>query len=83
MAEDGKASDHDGNEDNVDACTCGIELQESEATPDTQLPAATGGVVIAIEESPDEDEIDGCDAVPNDTKATTDEELPAATGGIG
>ena len=83
MLEDEKAADHDGDEENVDACTCGIELQESEATPDTQLPAATGGVIIAPGESRDEDDGDGCDVVLNGIEATTDEELPAATGGVG
>jgi hypothetical protein len=82
MAEAGNEAGPD-DEEHIDGCSCCVELQESEATPDAELPAASGGVIAAAEEPQDQDGIDGCDTVLSNTDGTTDEELPAATGGIG
>ena len=81
MTKDGVAPSIDVHEDDVDSCLCDIELHDTEATPDVELPPATGGVEVAQQEHADEDHIDGCDLDFNNADATPDEELPAAVGG--
>jgi hypothetical protein len=70
-----------GDEDAVDGCD--VEFQDSDATPDAELPPAAGGVVAATPEAQaEEDGIDGCDVEFGDTEATRDEDLPVAVGGV-
>ncbi len=84
MAENASTAAQDGDEEHIDGCSCGTELQQGEMTADTELPVASGGVIAAPQEQApeDEDEIDGCDAVFGSTEVTADEELPPATGGV-
>jgi hypothetical protein len=42
MAKKKKVSDSEVNENDIDGCDCSIE--EADATPDEDLPAAVGGV---------------------------------------
>jgi hypothetical protein len=62
-------------EDDIDGCD--FEFDESEATPDAELPVAAGGVQVSNEE-----EIDACDVDFTDAEPTTDAELPLAVGGV-
>ena len=82
MAAVGGAALADGDEDDVDGCD--VEFQDSDATPDAELPPASGGVVAAAapEAPADEDGIDGCDVEFGDTDTTRDEDLPVAIGGV-
>jgi hypothetical protein len=69
-------------DEDADDCMCGMEHLEDEATPDEQLPPASGGIGIAEEEEQDnEDDVDGCELDFNAAEQTDDEELPAAVGG--
>jgi hypothetical protein len=70
-----------GDEDDVDGCD--VEFHDGDATPDTELPTASGGVAAVAPEAPaDEDGIDGCDVEFGDSDATRDEDLPVAVGGV-
>jgi hypothetical protein len=73
-----KTSPH---EDDIDSCD--INFAEEKATPDTELPATTGGIQVVSKQTGSEDEIDACDLDFAEAKATTDAELPATTGGVG
>lgn len=74
------APDADPDEDHADNCVCDLGIHEHEATPDTELPATSGGVDAAEEEA-DDDDVDGCDLDFNAVAATPDEDLPMAVGG--
>ena len=76
------APDGEGHEDHIDACICDIAVSDSEATPDSELPVAQGGVEIPA--APDDvgREIDGCDIEFTEADALADEELPIAVGGV-
>jgi hypothetical protein len=69
-------------EEHIDACPCGTGIDAAAATPDDQLPAASGGVAAAPLPAANEDDIDKCDATTSITDFTTDDELPAAAGGV-
>ena len=73
-------------EDHIDGCAC--EIHESDATPDSELPPAKGGVAIiqgkrqkVATAHPDND-IDGCDVEVLESEATPDPALPSAKGGV-
>ena len=76
------SSSGDGDEDHIDACICDIEISESDITPDSELPAAQGGVEATAEQDDTSDEIDGCDVEFTKADATPDDELPVAIGGV-
>ena len=72
-------------EEHIDGCLCGSGLGAADATPDDQLPAASGGVALPPpppDSDNDHDHADGCDAVAGATDFTTDEALPPAAGGV-
>ena len=72
----------DGDEEEIDSCGCDVEFHDSEATPDEELPPATGGVEAGFEEGADDEEVDGCDLDFAEVDLTPDEELPVAVGGM-
>ena len=77
----GDATDVHGDEDDVDGCD--VEFQDSDATLDTELPPATGGVTVVVPVLQDgEDDLDGCDLEFDDDNPTRDEDLPEAIGGV-
>ena len=82
MAHEARAPAVDSNEDDVDSCGCDVEFHDSEATPDEELPPATGGVEAGSEEGADDEEVDGCDLDFAEVDLTSDEELPVAVGGM-
>jgi hypothetical protein len=70
-------------ENDIDGCLCDIHIDELDAVDDKDLPAASGGVVIAAGAAGGDDaESDRLEFALSDADATPDEELPAATGGI-
>ncbi len=64
-----------------DNCVCDIDLTAEEVVPDSDLPAASGGVAAA-QGHMGADDADGCDLDFNDSEPTTDEDLPVAIGGV-
>ena len=82
MDEDGGAPHAHDSEDDIDGCTCDVDIHEGEVTPDVELPTATGGLQAGEAKHDGEDGIDGCDVDFHGTDVTTDEELPVATGGV-
>jgi hypothetical protein len=70
-----------GNEDGVDSCACSITISQADITPDSELPAAAGGVESAGEQLGAE-HLDGCDLDFHGGTPTKDEDLPAAFGGV-
>jgi hypothetical protein len=70
--------------DDADGCLCGLEHLEDEITSDQELPTASGGVEVVVDERPadDEDDVDGCDLDFAEDDHTTDEELPVTVGGV-
>jgi hypothetical protein len=74
----------DQDDDDADDCLCGMDHLEEDATPDEELPNASGGVETDDEQQPDkgEDDVDGCELDFSVEDQTTDEELPVAVGGI-
>jgi hypothetical protein len=79
MAKEPRASNVGGEEDAEGCC---IDLHDSEATSDADLPAASGGVQGARPAEDDNDELDGCDLDFGAAEATADEDLPPAAGGV-
>jgi hypothetical protein len=69
-------------EEHIDGCPCGSDIDAADATPDDQLPAASGGVAGAPRPAVNEDDIGGDHAVANAADSTADNELPAAAGGV-
>lgn len=58
---------------------CDIEILESDAVGDSELPRTVGGVAIfGIG-----DDADGCDVEIDDFDAVSDVDLPPAKGGVG
>ena len=82
MDEDGGAPHTHANEDDIDGCTCDVEIHEGKVTLDAELPATAGGLQAIETRHDDEDNVDGCDVDFNVTDVTPDEDLPVATGGI-
>jgi hypothetical protein len=80
---------HEHDED-TDHCVCDIELAAGEATADTELPQAVGGVApdpetqtaLTAEAAEDQEDVDGCDVDFTAAEPTRDEELPQAVGGV-
>jgi hypothetical protein len=70
-----------GADDEVDQCVCGLDLHASEATPDADLPPASGGIEAGGAPPHDESLVDGCDVDFKATEPTLDEELPFTVGG--
>jgi hypothetical protein len=80
MGADGDAlSDAD---EEADDCICGVEHLAEEATSDTDLPPASGGIEPEAEPQDSEDDVDGCELDFTIADQTSDEELPAAAGGV-
>ena len=74
-----EAANHD---EDCHVCGCDFEVEEGEATPDDELPAAYGGVQIRANHDCSEELIDGCDLDFNTVEPTNDDALPAARGGV-
>lgn len=70
----------DCHEHDIDSCD--VDFANEKATPDAELPAATGGIQFVSKQAGDEDAIDACDVDFAKAEATLDAELPAATGGV-
>ena len=70
-------------DDDLDFCTCDIEIEDSEATPDEELPAASGGLDSIPETAGDLEETDGCEVGFTESDAVADEDLPTSAGGVG
>jgi hypothetical protein len=70
--------------DDADGCLCGLEHLDDDATSDLELPTASGGIEVSVEELPadDEDDVDGCDLDFAEVDHTADEELPVTVGGV-
>src|SRR5882757_2205648 len=82
IIEDTAMAQFQKNEESVDGCVCDIELNQSEALSDAELPPTSGGVQAAVENRDNEDSFDGCGLAFNADILTTDRELPAAAGGV-
>jgi hypothetical protein len=69
-------------DEDLDFCTCDIEIDASEATPDTDLPAAGGGLESSAEAALGGEEADGCEVGFDGAEGMTDEDLPPSAGGV-
>jgi hypothetical protein len=69
-------------ENDIDGCACGAGIPSGEAVPDSDLPAATGGVAVLAKPGADEDHVDGCLIGAQHGDITSDEDLPASSGGV-
>ena len=65
------------NDEDVDGCLCGQKHRKKDATDDSHLPAARGGVSAEASEMARDSEIDGCDVDFNAAEPTADQNLPA------
>jgi hypothetical protein len=80
-SQDIDGSTHD--DDDEDGCICGLEHVDDEVTLDEELPATCGGIDLAEEETPEnEDDVDGCEIDFTEANQTQDQDLPAAVGGV-
>jgi hypothetical protein len=69
-------------DEDVDACLCGLEHGQDEVTSDEDLPPSIGGVEISANGPQNEgDAEDGCGLDFTTGEQTADTELPVAVGG--
>ena len=78
MGKEPRARDAGGEQD-VEGCC--IDLNDSEATSDADLPIVSGGVQGAGRGG-GQDDSDGCDLDFAAAEPTADEDLPPAAGGV-
>jgi hypothetical protein len=66
----------------ADGCPYGVGIDAADATPDEELPAASGGVAAPLALTANEDQADGGHPPAAAADSTTDQELRAAAGGV-